>query len=379
MKAKFHIGKTMLATCLVAFAHLNGFGQVYSDKVVGKKNADLIDSLKKTEYPYALPIWGKKAAALGFVLPYSAGLGINYLWQESDLVIDNLQIGFNSGPLHNLDEVVRFDGATSTASGLNFRPDVWLFPFLNIYGILAKASPSTAVDFGVYVPDADGNWSNVISLSTQAEFEAQTLGFGITPTLGVGGGWMALDLNFTWSDIAELEKPAFATVFGPRFGKTFKLKKEERNIALWVGAFRLHLNSSTSGSLQLNEVLDLSGIEEKVDNGIASVTDKRIEVDTWWANLTPTEQKNPLNASKYETANRALDAAGNFLSGLDQALSDESYSTVQYSLDKRPKDMWNFIIGTQYQFNRHWMIRCEYGFLGSRNQVIAGLQYRFGL
>ena len=57
-----------------------GYAQVYSDKVVGKKNAELRDSIKATEYPYALPIWGDKAAARGFNLPYSAGLGINYLW-----------------------------------------------------------------------------------------------------------------------------------------------------------------------------------------------------------------------------------------------------------------------------------------------------------
>ena len=127
--------------------HVSVLAQVYSDKVVGKKNAELIDSMKATEYPYALPIWGKKAAAMGFNLPYSAGIGINYLWQESDLVIDNLQIGFNNGPLYNLDEVIRFDNATSTASGFNIRPDIWLFPFLNVYGIIAKASPSTEGGF----------------------------------------------------------------------------------------------------------------------------------------------------------------------------------------------------------------------------------------
>ena len=218
-----------------------------------------------------------------------------------------------------------------------------------------------------------------MSMNTKADFEAQTLGFGFTPTLGVGGGWMALDVNFTWSDIAELEKPAFATVFGPRFGKSFKLKQPESNVAIWVGGFRLHLNSGTTGSLKLNEVLDLSGIEAKVDNGITKVQNTQVQVDTWWTGLTPVEQKNPVNIAKYETANRALDTAGSFLNGLDQALNDENYSTVQYSLDKRPKDMWNFIIGTQYQHNKHWMVRFEYGFLGSRNQIIAGLQYRFGL
>ncbi len=41
--------------------------------------------------------------------------------------------------------------------------------------------------------------------------------------------------------------------------------------------------------------------------------------------------------------------------------------------------MWNFVLGTQYQFNRHIMMRLEVGFLGSRTQVLGGLQYRFGL
>jgi hypothetical protein len=352
---------------------------VYSNKEVGKKNAAEIDSLKNSEYPYVLPIWGDKATKLGFNLPYSAGLGVNYLWQESDLVIDNLMIGFNNGPLYDLDEVVRFDNATSQASGVNFRPDIWLFPFLNVYGIYAQAKPSTAVDFGIYVPDQDGNWNNVINLNSKAEFDATTFGFGLTPTIGVGGGWFALDMNFTWNDIAELEKPAFAFVFGPRLGKTIKLKKPQSNIAIWVGGFRLKLNTGTTGSLQLNEILETDGLQAKVDNGIQKVEDTQIQVDAWWESLSSIEQKNPVNIAKYETANRALGAAGNFLNGLDQSLNDEEYATVQYSLDKRPKDMWNFIIGSQYQYNKHWMVRVEYGFLGSRNQVIAGLQYRFGL
>ena len=86
---------------------------------VGKKNEELSDSLKKSEYPYILPIWGAKATKRGFNLPYSAGLSMQYIWQKSDLIIDNLQVGFNNGPLINLDEVVRFNNATSNAQGLN--------------------------------------------------------------------------------------------------------------------------------------------------------------------------------------------------------------------------------------------------------------------
>lgn len=358
---------------------ISASAQVYTDKIVGKKNVAAIDSLKETDYPYSLPIWGAKATKAGFSLPYSAGFGVQYLWQRSDLVIENLQVGFNHGPLHSLDEVVRFDNAVSEVNAVNVRPDIWLFPFLNIYGILAKSNPTTAIDAGIYVPDGNGNWTKVIQLDTKAEFEATSLGFGFTPTIGVGGGWMAFDFNFTWNDIPELDKPAFAFIFGPRFGKSIKLKKPDSNIALWVGGFRLKLNSATQGSINLSELFDSNGLQMKVDSGIETVGDRQEAVDDWWDDLTPVEQKNPVNVAKYETANRALATTGNFLNSMDEALNDGQSASVQYSLDKRPKNMWNFVIGTQYQYSKHWMIRVEAGLLGSRTQVVSGLQYRFGL
>jgi hypothetical protein len=368
-----------LLTVIFIFSYVHSFGQVYSNKVVGEKNESESDSLKNTDYPYILPIFGQQATKAGFQLPYSAGLGINYLWQQSDLIIENLQVGFNNNGLRDMSQVIRFDNAVSEGSGLNFRPDVWLFPFLNVYGIFAKSNLSTTVDYGIFIPDTMGNWNNVISLNSKAEFNATTVGFGITPTIGVGGGWMALDMNFAWNDIPELNKPAFSYIFGPRLGKSFKLKRPESNVTIWVGGFRLKLNSGTEGSLPLNEMFDTQGLQTKVDNGLQHVNDGYQNVTTWWNNLSAVEQNNPVNVAKYEAANRALTAAGGFLNGIDESLKDEQTSSVQYALDKRPKDMWNFIVGSQYQYSKHFMLRFEYGFLGSRNQIIAGLQYRFGL
>jgi hypothetical protein len=351
------------------------FAQVYSNKELGKKNIELIDSLKKTEYPYALPIWGEKATKHGFNLPLSAGLSTQYIWQKSELTIDNLMVGFNDGPMYDLDGIVRFDKAVSEGSGINIRPDIWLFPFLNVYGILAQSKPSTSVDYSLWIPDGTGNWTEIISLKSKAEFNATTFGFGLTPTVGVATGWIALDMNFTWSDIDALDKPGFAFVFGPRFGKSFRFKKPDSNIAFWVGGFRLMLNTGTSGSLSAEEVLPLDEVQIKVDNGIQKVGEAQIQVDAWWESLSSVEQKNPVNIAKYEASNRALTAAGNVLYSMDEALNDEDQTTVQYSLDKRPKDLWNFVVGTQYQYNRHWMLRFECGFLGSRTQVITGIQY----
>ena len=123
----------------------------------------------------------------------------------------------------------------------------------------------------------------------------------------------------------------------------------------------------------------MDDLQAKVDEGEQKVGDAQIQVDTWWEGLTPVEQKNPVNVAKYTAANAALGRAGEILNAADEAAANGVTSTVQYSMDKRPKDMWNFIVGSQYQLNKHFMVRAEVGFLSSRIQVNTGLQYRFGL
>jgi len=375
---KVLLNSSVIFSVLLLFMNFTARAQYTTNKVVGKKDEALKDSLMNYHYPYLLPIWGQKVTAKGFDLPYSAGLSVQYLWQQSDIIINNLQVGFNNGPKYNLDQIVRFDKAQTTSNGVNVRPDVWLFPFLNIYAILAKAKTSTAVDFGVWIPDSS-TWHKILSTSTRANFNSTTFGFGLTPTIGVGGFFLALDMNFSWSDIEELDKPAYVFIFGPRLGKNFKFKNKERNLAVWVGGFRVHLDNGTTGNLSASELFPTDQWQAKLDTGYMKVADSQQKVDAWWAGLTPAEQRNPVNAAKYQTANTVLAKTGGLLDQASQVVTNAGSASVQYSLDKTPKDKWNFIIGSQFQLNKSWMLRAEYGFLSSRLQLIVGLQYRFGL
>ena len=107
--------KRFLIFLLFTLSLQNSFGQVFTNKEVGKKNQALSDSLKTSDYPYSLPIWGDKATKAGYSLPYSAGISVQYFGQESSLIIDNLMVGFNNGPMYNLDGIVRFDEAKALA------------------------------------------------------------------------------------------------------------------------------------------------------------------------------------------------------------------------------------------------------------------------
>jgi hypothetical protein len=218
------------ATLMFFLAMLSStvFAQVFTNKEVGKKNAVFIDSLKKSEYPYSLPILGAKATKAGYNLPYSAGISSQYFWQVSDLIIDNLKVGFNNGPMYNLDEIVRFNKAKTTASALTVRPDIWLFPFLNIYGIFGRAKASTEVGFGIWVPDSTNTPKQITSATSLVEFNTSTYGLGFTPTIGIGGGFLALDMNVAWTDVPQLSKPARSFIFGPRLGQNLKLKNQNK-------------------------------------------------------------------------------------------------------------------------------------------------------
>ena len=347
--------------------------QVFSNREVGEKHREKIDSIKQKEYPYILPIWGKKAAALGFTLPLSAGVSVNYLWQESDIVIENLEVGFSGGQKFPLDEIVQFNDAVASTNAVNIRPDVWVFPFLNVYGIIASSKTSTAVDVSVVVPDSTTS-SELFSISTVAEFQAVTTGFGLTPTIGIGGGFMALDMNFTWTDIEALSDPAFSFVFGPRFGKSFKFREEGRSLAAWVGGFRVHINSGTDGSLPIRELFPGDEIDERLDGARENLVMRQENLDAWYGALGPVEQK--LYEPVYNRATDLIGKANQLVNGLENSLNT---GTIDYSLDKRQKNMWNFIIGAQYQHNPRWMFRAEFGFLTARTQFIGGIQYRFGL
>ncbi len=356
-----------------------GYAQVFTNKEVGEKNAALVDSLKNTEYPYVLPIWGAKATKRGFNLPYSAGLSLQYFGQRSDLLIDNLKVGFNHGPMHDLDGLIRFDKAVAASNGVSFRPDLWLFPFLDLYAIFGQSAASTDVGYSLWLPDSSGNERPVVSLSSKVDFTATTMGLGLTPTLGIGGGWLALDMNFTWTDIPQLDQPAYAFVFDPRMGKAFRLRRADENVNMWVGGFRVKLNTGTSGSIPLGDALPIGQWQASVDQGKQEVERRSQENEAWWNGLTPPEQADPINRAQYEATKAALARAAAFLDSADQAVGNAATSTVEYSLDKRPEDMWNFTVGGQYQYNKNWMVRLEAGFLTSRTHIIAGLQYRFGL
>lgn len=365
--------KLRMSILLTFVISINTYSQVYSDYDF---DTERIDS---TEYDYILPILGAKTYASGFDLPRPLGLGINYLWQESNILISDVSIGFNSSELINVDELINFNETTSNTQGLNFRPDVWILPFLNVYGIIATANSKTFVDVSVGIPTIEGGMDELFNIQSEVDVPTSTFGFGLTPTAGIWEIWIAFDMNMTWTNVETLDDNVFTFVFDPRIGKTFDFRKPDRNISVWVGAFGLNINRETAGSIAFNEVMDADKWYAKISSGQDKVGEAQIELDDWWGNLTPIEQNNPVNIARKESNQTKLDLAGVVLVEAEDAVGNAENSTIKYTIDKRPASIWNFTLGSQFQINKNWMFRLEYGGLSNRKHVIGGLQYRFGL
>jgi len=309
------------------------------------------DSLKNVTYDHVFPIWGQKAYKKGFDLPYPIGVMANYFWVKQGIDITNLQLGVQSAntdvPLTSVNDLIQFGNNTNTSYSVNFRPDVWIFPFLNVYGI-----------FGYGTSDTEVNIVKPIDLQSIVTQNISTAGFGVMGAFGVGPVWVSVDGNWTWNKPQLLDKPVRVNVLGIRMGHSFVFKnKPERNIAIWIGAMRVKMSTETSGSIQLSEAIpDLESQSQEIVNNY----------DQWRS-----ANYDDLGPAQKAVVNNVLDPVVDRIDNIDGS------AIIEYAMDKQVVDMWNGLIGAQFQYNKHWMLRSEAGIIGDRKSFLVSVNYRF--
>ena len=320
----------------------------YTSKKVKSKHQTYIDSLKQVEYNYKFPILGQGAYRAGFDIPYPAGIMGNFIWMEQRIIIDNMQLGLKveNGvdiPLTPVD-FLQFGDNTNTSYTANLRPDIWVFPFLNVYGIFGYGNSHTEV-----------NLIAPIKLQSVVNQSISTVGVGIMGAGGIGPIWFSVDANWTWNKPELLDEATRVNVMGLRFGKTFTFKnKPESNFAVWAGGMRVKMNSATRGQIRLGDAIP--GLIDKAGEIVANY-------DNWYDNVATPPQK--------IIADQVLTPIVERIAAVDGS------SIISYGMDKQVKEMWNGVFGMQYQYNKHWMIRTEAGLIGDRKSFLLSLNYRF--
>lgn len=337
--------RNILLTLSIFFLSYSVSAQ-FATRRVSKKEAAYTDSLKQVNYDYIFPILGQKTYKAGFDIPYPIGIMANYIWMNQGILIDNMQLGISTEggldiPLTPID-FIQFGDNSNKSYAINFRPDIWVFPFLNVYGLFGKGRSETTVNLTAPVP-----------LTSVVEQGLTTTGVGLMGAFGVGPVWVSLDGNWTWNKPELLDKAVGVAVFGVRVGHTFVFDQHpERNVAIWGGAMRVRMESNTVGQIRLGDAIPVEDMNAKGQ-----------EINDYWDGLTPVEKLDP--------ANIVVKAIG------DRLLVSEGNAIIKYGMDKQVLQEWNGVIGAQFQYNKRWMLRTEWGLIGDRKSALASLNYRF--
>ncbi|MFL5739802.1 MAG: hypothetical protein ACJ75B_06265 [Flavisolibacter sp.] len=303
------------------------------------------DSLKKMNYPYTFPLLGKKVYKKGFDVPYPWGVGVNYFYAKQDITITNISVAFNDKPPVDLSNVIEFGQITATANAYTIRPDLWVLPFLSIYGVFGFGNSNITVP--VVEP---------VSFITKPTSKATSAGMGFTLAGGFQGIILIFDNSFNWLNTDKL------TDLVPAYNATFRMAyqfqsyvRADRNITFWLGPCFQKIRADTKGVIAINEIfpgIDASKKEEIKDR-----------LDKWYATLNPPQQA---------VADEIIGKIKDYFDGFDPG-----NGKITYQLNKNIAGPWNLVYGTQFQYNKNWMMRIEMGAYGKRSQFLLSLNYRF--
>lgn len=303
------------------------------------------DSLKKMNYPYTFPLWGKKAYKKGFDIPYPWGIGANYFWAKQEINIDNISVGFNGKEPVDLSDVITFGKVTATANVYTVRPDLFVFPFLSVYAVFGYGNSN--IEVPVVEP---------VVFTTNPKSKATSAGMGFTVAGGFQGAVLIFDNSFNWLNTDKL------TDLVPAYNATLRIAHQfnsamraDRSITFWMGPSFQKIKADTKGEIAINELFPEADGSKKQE-----IKDR---LDEWYSSLKPPQQV---------VADEIIDKIKEHFDGLDPG-----NGVITYQLDKKIAGPWNLVLGSQFQFNKNWMMRLEMGAFGKRSSFLFSFNYRF--
>ena len=181
-----------------------------------------------------LPIFGKAAREQGYVLPRPFGISLGYMAQKQPFTVEGLVVEGEDVKSSGLVEIDEVDNQEETVT---LRFDAWLFPFLNLYGILGKTDGHAEGPLQVNLPI-----SLPLPTSFEIDYKGDVRGGGLTLAGGYKDFFGMIDSNYTLTDLDISTTDAKAWVTSTRFGWNGKLGVFTG--ALWIGAMYQDINQT---------------------------------------------------------------------------------------------------------------------------------------
>jgi hypothetical protein len=195
-----------------------------------------------------LPLSSSADSALPFLkdiagdaeLPRPWGVGIDFFTMNQDYSIKSLDFALPGVIVGDPSQI----DVTNSIQHFDFKGDVWLFPFLNVFGLVGKVSTDTVVDFSS--ADIIGLPPGVSLGKLPVSFDGTVWGLGFTLVYGTENWFTAVTTTFTTTSTSgDLDSSVDSTAVQPRVGL---LRDKWR---FWVGAMYLDTDEKHSGNFDL--------------------------------------------------------------------------------------------------------------------------------
>ncbi|EOD8969135.1 hypothetical protein ACJ5XK_003080 [Klebsiella quasipneumoniae] len=285
------------------------------------------------------PIWGDEARARGYSIPLPYGVNLSYMNIRQDIMVDSITFsGLKLGNHPIPSDMFAIDaGHTREKSKTeNLRLDMWVFPFLNVYGLVGHTRGSSVSQVSV---DSDPSQfrgldraiavavhqlyqsGKLQDIDFKLDFKGTTWGAGFTLAGGYGNWFGLVDTNYTRTDFDILDGSISAVTVSPRVGYRFSFQGIDgpSHLSLWVGSMYQDVQQEFKGDL---------------------------------ADLHMPPELQPLIAAVNK------DGEGKF------------------DVKQKLTSPWNMLIGAQYEVTKNFNVLTEFGF-NDRNSFFVSGEYRF--
>lgn len=206
------------------------------------RNFLLMLILALPETVLADPLFGKDMAG-DRELPRAFGIGIDYFNMNQPYQIDSLSFmtppAFPLPPIADVNAII----VRNEIENVDLKFDVWLLPFLNVFGVYGSIDGSTTVDLrNVGVPLPPG------FQMLDIKYDGDVYGGGLVLTVG-GDRWFA-SVTGTFTDTSlsgSFNSSVEATAIQPRFGI-----RATESTEVWIGGYFIDAEESHSGTILLD-------------------------------------------------------------------------------------------------------------------------------
>ncbi|TRX63295.1 hypothetical protein [Carboxylicivirga sp. M1479] len=327
--------------------------------ITSVSNAQGFDSTQiGKEYPYLLPILGNKAYTRGYKFQLPHGIMVNSIYNEQNILLENFKMAINDGDFIDLADNIIFGPSSADIKTFNFRADTWIFPFLSVGGYYGQYKGTTSVRLeGLKNSVGEPILEALFPIETFSDADGAYWGFNVLGIIPAGPVNLAVDYSWSWSQNELLNKPVRVDVSGIRVIKNFKVgKKPDMFLGVWTGAQFNKLGALTDGEIVLGDL------------GRSAGAVNQTALQEQWQELTTSNDWNQFSAGEQET----IEALYNKARGIEDTV-------IKYQFNKSLEYKWNMLLGGNFQLNRHFQFRTEYGFLKSKKTLMFSANYRFGL